>query len=57
MKTIIFDHDCAGWCVNRDVNVLFLEQQRCYLVEKLLNRGYVYLNEVYEALGAKWDPR
>ena len=56
MKTILFDESCAGWCKNREVSRMFLARQSNYLAELLLSRGYVYLNQVYECLGAKWDP-
>lgn len=56
METILFDYSCIGWSKNREMNRMFLELQRRYFTDLLLNRGYVYLNEIYERLGAEWDP-
>lgn len=57
MITIMFDGSCAGWSKWRELNQAFLRQQKAFLTAKLQHRGYVYLNEVYESLGAKWNPK
>lgn len=56
MVAFKYDETCDGW--NRDPNwcELFLLMQRDYLNEKLKYRGYVYLNEIFESFGAKWNP-
>lgn len=46
-----FDETCAGWDKCAEYNFVFLKQQEEYFNQKLRERGYVYLNEVYEALG------
>lgn len=56
MKTIKFDITCTGWTKKNEVNKLFLIRQRDYFNELLKARGYVYLNTIYEALGALWNP-
>ena len=56
MKTILFDETCTGWTKFVDANVLYLGLQRDYLNDLLIARGYVYLNDIYESLGAKWNP-
>lgn len=56
MKTIMFDESCAGWSKNVEWNKMFLNVQREYIYEKLQHRGYMYLNDIYEGLGAKWNP-
>ena len=46
-----FDETCAGWTRDSEMNLMFLKQQENYLNEKLRFRGYLFLNEVYDALG------
>lgn len=46
-----FDESCAGWTKNPEINRHFLQCQQNWLNERLKSRGYVFLNEVYEALG------
>lgn len=57
MKTILFNETCAGWSKHPDQNHLYLRLQRDYLNELLIARGYLYLNEIYAALGAMWNPK
>ena len=56
MITIMFDRSCIGWTKYPEFNRAFLTQQNCYILETLSRRGYMYLNEIYETLGAKWNP-
>lgn len=46
---------CAGtttaWRPNLSENMIFLNAQQNYFNDKLVKTGYVFLNEVYEALG------
>lgn len=56
MKTIIFDQDCSAWCRRSEANRTYLDMQILCLKEILKTRGYIYLNQVYEALGARWNP-
>lgn len=57
MKTIIiFDESSWQWVTNPDLNKAFLESVFHYLKDRCDNRGYIYLNIVYESLGLKWDP-
>lgn len=56
MKTIIFDESCTGWSINDDLNRMFLEVQKAHIIDKFLYRGYIYLNEIYDILGARWNP-
>ena len=46
-----FDENSPMWEKSRDVNKYYLKLQENYLNAKLENRGYLFLNEVYEALG------
>ena len=47
-----FDEKCAGWSENRETNVYFLRYQQNYANELLRTRGHLFLNEVYDMLGA-----
>ena len=47
-----FDEKCAGWSENRETNVYFLRYQQDYANELLRTRGHLFLNEVYDMLGA-----
>lgn len=44
-----FEH-CEEW------QRMFLRAEEVYFNDLLIVRGYVYLNQIFEALGVKWDP-
>lgn len=46
-----FDDGCLGWDKDAEYNLIFLKQTQNTANEILKNRGYLYLNEVYEMLG------
>lgn len=46
-----FDESCAGWTKDPEMNLCFLRRQQDYVNEVLKNKGYMFLNDVYEALG------
>lgn len=46
-----FDESCSGWTKNADMNLTFLRQQERWANDKLQRKGYLMLNDVYEALG------
>ena len=46
-----FDEGCTGWTKDSEVNMMFLKQQEMYANDLLKERGYLYLNEVYDMLG------
>ena len=46
-----FDDGCTGWSKNPEFNLMFLKQQQGYANKLLQERGYLYLNEVYDMLG------
>ena len=37
-------------------NKMFLKAEENLLNDLLNTRGYLYLNQIYEELGIKWDP-
>lgn len=45
-----FDSSCACWNKDPEFNLYFLRQQESYMNEKLRHTGYLFLNEVYDAL-------
>lgn len=47
----IFDDGNLGWTKNAEDNLLFLKQQQAYANEKLQDKGFLFLNDVYEMLG------
>ena len=49
--TKCFDEYCLGWTKDAEYNLMFLRQQQSYFNDKLRTEGYVFLNDVYKALG------
>lgn len=48
---VFFDEASPYWVKNAEYNKIFLRAQERYANEKLKANGFLYLNEVYEALG------
>lgn len=46
-----FDESCPAWEKDAENNLYFLKLQEQYMTQKLRSRGYLFLNEVYEAIG------
>jgi hypothetical protein len=46
-----FDDGCRGWTKDPEYNFLYLKRLQSTFNDKLQEEGYVFLNEVYEALG------
>lgn len=51
--TICFDETCANWVKNAEDNKFFLLQVQKWANDRLQSKGYLFLNEVLEALGAQ----
>lgn len=51
--TVCFDETCTGWQRDAEANKFFLLRQQDYANEKLKARGYLFLNEVYDMIGAR----
>lgn len=52
---IIFDASSAYW--SRDPsNYFYLKETVEYFYYRFHSRGYLYLSEVYDALGVRWNP-
>lgn len=46
-----YDDGCTGWTKDSEANLMFLRGVERWANEKLQNKGHLFLNEVYEALG------
>lgn len=46
-----FDESCKGWTKSAEDNLRFLKMVQAWANKKLQADGYLYLNEVYKALG------
>lgn len=51
-----YDDGCKGWEPNSHLNLMTLKSLQNYFNDRLKARGFVFLNEVYEALGIKQTP-
>ena len=57
MFEFTFDSTCPSWAKNEECNRMFIKHLDNYLNIVLENRGYVYLNQIYESFGVGWDPK
>lgn len=46
-----YDESCADWTKDPEYNLMFLKAQQQYANDKLVAKGYLFLNEVYSMLG------
>ena len=46
-----FDESCPGWTKSPEYNLMFLKTQESLANKMLQERGYLFLNDVYELLG------
>ena len=46
-----FDSSCKAWADNREYNLMILSYYQTYFNDLLKTRGYVFLRDIYEALG------
>lgn len=51
--TVCFDETCTGWTRNAEDNKFFLLQQQNWANERLKEKGHLFLNEVYDMIGAQ----
>lgn len=47
----IYDDSCPNWVKDPEYNKLFILQQQAYANNLLKQRGYLFLNEVYDMFG------
>lgn len=55
-KTFIFDESSWKWDKDMDINRCILIQEFKRFMQSIEYRGYIYLNQLHEGLGMKWDP-
>jgi hypothetical protein len=53
LYSVVFCEGNLGWTRNAELNKVFLIQQQNWANDRLKARGYLTLNEVYEAIGAQ----
>lgn len=54
---MLFNQDTSVYSEPDEVfNLHFVRSKQIYLNELLRARGYVYMNQIYETLGLRWDP-
>lgn len=46
-----YDDGCLGWTKDPEMNMMFLRRQMDAATERLKDRGYLFLNDVYDMLG------
>lgn len=51
--TRFFDENSRNWVSNSEYNLSFLKAQEAYFNQKLIAEGYVFLNDVFDALDLK----
>lgn len=51
--TYLFNKKSAGWSNDPTSNLFFLTMQQNYVNEKLRHQGYIFLNEVLDAIGIR----
>ena len=59
MKDVIhFNRETSIYFESKeDENRMFLRYTELCMNDYLVNRGYVYLNQIYDNLGVRWDPQ
>jgi len=53
---VIFDDKCGAWVKSFDYNMTYLKCQQQHANDILNSRGHIFLNEIYDMLGAKQTP-
>lgn len=56
LSKIMFDEMNPNWNKSRERNIMFLKITEDYINRVIRCRGYRYLNQIHEDLGARWNP-
>jgi hypothetical protein len=56
LKTIIFDWRNYNWTKDQEINEMFIKCTENHINGIISHRGYIYLNQICEALGVEWNP-
>lgn len=51
-----FEKGNPYWTANRDANFTFFRRTEQVVNNTIRARGYIYLNQIFELLGLKWNP-
>lgn len=51
-----FEKGNPYWTGDRDVDLAFLRCVERFINNTIRSRGYIYLNQIFERLGLKWNP-
>lgn len=57
VKTVEFGKESVLWSTERSYNIAFLKAMEVHTNDLIQYRGYIYLNQIYELLGIRWDPK
>lgn len=57
MTELLFDESSMYWMENDGDRTAFVEQSEKLINDFIKNKGYIYLNQVYEHFGIPWDPK
>ena len=56
MFKITFNQNTSWYASkSKEADRMYIRLQETYVNDLLKYRGYVYINQIYEALGVKWD--
>ncbi len=53
---IVVNENCSSWELDFEYNKLFAMSQLMYIRDLYIVRGYIYLNQIYEAFELVWNP-
>lgn len=57
VRIIHFDCDNPYWCMSPKARGLFVDTQIDYVFSKLKAKEHLYLSEIYEVFGGRFDPK
>lgn len=55
LAKVLFDKKCPNWTSEYSWNFKYLKHVETRINDDIHYRGYIYLNQIYEFLGIKWD--
>lgn len=56
LTKVVFDTKNTNWTNDRSHSHMFLFMEERYINDMIRSRGYIYLNQIYEALDIEWNP-
>lgn len=56
-ETILVNRNTSAYAVeNQEATLMYVKIQKRNFEDCIKIRGYIYLNQIYENLGCKWNP-